>query len=158
MKLSKLAAVWIDLVCISLSATAADTFLVNHSELWNFHKGTNAPQTFWRTIADSALDTSWASGLGGFGYADNTPELALLQTQLADMRREYPSTPEEAFEASIEGAYFADQLATAELHGRIGDHRLLPDRSTGSIQGGWFSSAIMDGYQQANSLCLPGVG
>jgi hypothetical protein len=49
------------------------------------------------------------------------------ETQLADMRREYPSTPEEAFEASIEGAYFADQLAAAELQGRIGEHRLLPD-------------------------------
>ena len=49
------------------------------------------------------------------------------ETQLADMKREYPSTPEEAFEASIEGAYFADQLATAELQGRIGEHRLLPD-------------------------------
>ena len=47
-------------------------------------------------------------------------------TQLADMKREYPSTPEEAFETSIEGAYFADQLATAELQGRIGEHRLLP--------------------------------
>jgi hypothetical protein len=43
------------------------------------------------------------------------------------MRREYPSTPEEAFEASIEGAYFADQLAAAEFQGRIGEHTLLPD-------------------------------
>jgi hypothetical protein len=49
------------------------------------------------------------------------------ETQLADMRREYPSTPEEAFEASIEGAYFADQLAAAEFQGRIGEHTLLPD-------------------------------
>jgi hypothetical protein len=48
------------------------------------------------------------------------------ELQLADMRREYPSTPEEAFEASIEGAYFADQMAAAELQGRIGEHRLLP--------------------------------
>src|SRR5262249_51444524 len=48
------------------------------------------------------------------------------ETQLSDMRREYPSTPEEAFEASIEGAYFADQMAAAELQGRIGKHRLLP--------------------------------
>jgi hypothetical protein len=47
------------------------------------------------------------------------------ETQLADMKREYPSTPEEAFEASIEGAYFADQLAAAEMQGRIGEHRLL---------------------------------
>jgi hypothetical protein len=49
------------------------------------------------------------------------------ETQLSDMKREYPSTPDEAFEASIEGAYFADQMATAEWQGRIGDHRLLPD-------------------------------
>jgi hypothetical protein len=49
------------------------------------------------------------------------------ETQLSDMRREYPSTPEEAFEASIEGAYFADQLAAAELQGRISEHTLLPD-------------------------------
>ena len=36
------------------------------------------------------------------------------------MKREYPSTPEEAFEASLEGAYYADQLAAAELQGRVG--------------------------------------
>ncbi len=37
------------------------------------------------------------------------------------MKREYPSTPDEAFEASLEGAYYADQLAAAELQGRIGN-------------------------------------
>lgn len=51
------------------------------------------------------------------------------ETQQADMKREYPSTAEEAFEASVEGAYYADQLAAAELQGRIGDfphHAGLP--------------------------------
>ncbi len=48
------------------------------------------------------------------------------ETQLDDMKREYPSTPEEAFEASLEGAYFASQMAAAELHGRIGDFKFLP--------------------------------
>lgn len=43
------------------------------------------------------------------------------ETQLADMKREYPSTPEEAFEASIEGAYYSELLAAAELQGRMGD-------------------------------------
>jgi len=37
-----------------------------------------------------------------------------------DMRREYPSTPEEAFEQALEGAYFNVQLANAAKHGRIG--------------------------------------
>jgi len=48
------------------------------------------------------------------------------EIQLSDMKREYPSTAEEAFEASIEGAYYADQLATAELQGRIGQFPAVP--------------------------------
>jgi hypothetical protein len=42
------------------------------------------------------------------------------QTQKADMKREYPSTPREAFETAVEGAYYADALAEAEEDGRIG--------------------------------------
>lgn len=36
-----------------------------------------------------------------------------------DMKREYPSTPEEAFEQSIEGAYYARQFAQIYAEGRI---------------------------------------
>ena len=36
-----------------------------------------------------------------------------------DMKREYPSTPSEAFEASVEGAYFATQMAAVRKQGRI---------------------------------------
>lgn len=43
------------------------------------------------------------------------------EQQLEDIKREYPSTPDEAFEASVEGAYYAKQMAEAELQGRIGD-------------------------------------
>lgn len=42
------------------------------------------------------------------------------ETQRDDMKREFPSTPKEAFEASVEGAYYAVQLATAETDGRVG--------------------------------------
>lgn len=37
-----------------------------------------------------------------------------------EMKREYPSTPDEAFEQSIEGAYYASQLEQAARDGRIG--------------------------------------
>lgn len=37
-----------------------------------------------------------------------------------DMKREFPSTPDEAFETAIEGAYFANELAFARQQGRIG--------------------------------------
>lgn len=42
------------------------------------------------------------------------------EQQGAHMKREFPSTPDEAFEAAIEGAYFAQQLARAREEGRIG--------------------------------------
>lgn len=41
------------------------------------------------------------------------------KTQEDDMRREYPSTPDEAFEQALEGAYYSRQLAMAGKHGRI---------------------------------------
>ncbi|MES0385380.1 MAG: terminase, partial [Hyphomicrobium sp.] len=43
-----------------------------------------------------------------------------METQQEDMKREYPSTPKEAFEASIEGAYYSKQFILAEKQGRIG--------------------------------------
>jgi len=36
-----------------------------------------------------------------------------------DMKREFPSYPQEAFEVSLEGCYYADQMARAEEEGRI---------------------------------------
>jgi len=39
--------------------------------------------------------------------------------QKDDMKREYPSTPDEAFEAAIDGAYFATEMAIARRQGRI---------------------------------------
>lgn len=42
------------------------------------------------------------------------------ETQQEDMGREYPSTPEEAFAASVEGAFYGAQMAKAEAEGRIG--------------------------------------
>ncbi len=44
--------------------------LVNHGDTWRSHKGTNAPQTGWQTVGDAALDGTWASSSGGFGYGD----------------------------------------------------------------------------------------
>jgi hypothetical protein len=41
------------------------------------------------------------------------------EQQDEDMKREFPSTPEEAFEASVEGAYFSRQMAKARTEKRI---------------------------------------
>lgn len=42
-----------------------------------------------------------------------------LESQGEDMKREFPSTPEEAFAAAIEGAYLSTQMATVRRQGRI---------------------------------------
>jgi hypothetical protein len=47
------------------------TALVAHSDIWSFHKGTNAPQAGWTNITDAALNAEWSSGPGGFGYGDS---------------------------------------------------------------------------------------
>ena len=41
-------------------------------------------------------------------------------TQRDDMAKEYPATPEEAFQAAVEGAYYGRELARAREEGRIG--------------------------------------
>ena len=52
------------------SPPSPPTPLVSHGEIWAFHKGTNAPQANWQTIADGALNASWGGAAGGFGYGD----------------------------------------------------------------------------------------
>jgi hypothetical protein len=44
------------------------------------------------------------------------------------MHREFPSTPEESFATSADGAYYSAQLAKLELEQRLGDYPALPGR------------------------------
>lgn len=48
------------------------------------------------------------------------------ETQGGDMRREYPSTPEEAFEQALEGAYFSHEMLAASKQKRIGRFPYVP--------------------------------
>lgn len=41
------------------------------------------------------------------------------RNQKEDMKREYPSTPQEAFEGSVEGAYYGPELGALDSQGRI---------------------------------------
>jgi len=46
--------------------------------------------------------------------------------QKEDMRREFPSYPEEAFDAPVEGAYYTEEFARANDQRRIGDYPYDP--------------------------------
>ena len=52
----------------------------------------------------------------------------------SDMKREYPATPKEAFEQAIEGAIFADDIAIAYKHNRVG---LFPFDKTRPVNTFW---------------------
>ncbi|HXJ59460.1 MAG TPA: right-handed parallel beta-helix repeat-containing protein [Verrucomicrobiae bacterium] len=58
--------------------------LVNHGDSWHFRKGTNEPQADWKTAAEAALDDTWQTGPGGFGYGDGDDA-----TELSDMFNGY---------------------------------------------------------------------
>jgi len=51
-----------------------------------------------------------------------------------NMKREHPSTPEEAFEASVEGAYFGSQMAGLRKNGRI---TIVPHVPNVPVNTGW---------------------
>ncbi|TIO15618.1 MAG: terminase [Mesorhizobium sp.] len=48
------------------------------------------------------------------------------EIQAGDMRREFPSTPDEAFEQALEGAYFSKELLVAAKQKRIGGFPFVP--------------------------------
>lgn len=66
------------------SLSAASTPLVNHTDVWHYRKGTNAPSLDWKTAANASLDATWLTGPGGIGYADGDDA-----TTLSDMRSNY---------------------------------------------------------------------
>lgn len=45
-------------------------YLIQHSNIWHYRYGTNAPQANWKTVSDSLLDNTWLTGPAGFGYED----------------------------------------------------------------------------------------
>lgn len=60
--------------------------------------------------------------------------VAKAELQQDDMKREYPSTPEEAFEASIVGAYYGPQMTKARKEKRIA---VVPHDPLYPVQVGW---------------------
>ncbi len=64
-------------------------------------------------------------------YVKKEETLSLGQGSLSptgqnDMKSEHPSTPDEAFEASIEGAYYGKQMGKIRLENRIGNYPYDP--------------------------------
>ena len=45
--------------------TAATTPLVAQGDSWHYRRGTNAPQSDWKTVSDPGLDATWLTGNGG---------------------------------------------------------------------------------------------
>jgi hypothetical protein len=68
----------------AVSSHAATVTLVNHTDSWQYHKGTNEPAANWKTVDSQNLGSTWLTGVGGIGYADGDDG-----TVLADMRNTY---------------------------------------------------------------------
>jgi hypothetical protein len=74
------------------------------------------------------------------------------ESQTDDMLREFPSNPDEAFSASVEGTYYGPQIAKAESEGRIAKYPAAPryavntawDIGVGDSTAIWFWQFIRD--------------
>jgi hypothetical protein len=88
--------------------------------------------------------------------------------QLGDMKREFPSTADEAFEASVEGAYYGAWIEAAETQGRVGEFKSDPaypvhtvwDIGVGDATAIWFFQILpgevrVVGYFEASGEGLP---
>lgn len=68
-------------------------------------------------------DTAYFDKLEGLGIKLGADQRAWYVKKSAiqgdDMKREFPSSPEEAFEASVEGAYYSRAMATVRKQGQI---------------------------------------
>jgi hypothetical protein len=74
-------------------------------------------------VGETSEDQEYFGKLEGLGIPLTRQQRAWYvkksEQQNEDMKREFPTTPEEAFEASVEGAYFSKQMAKARQQGRI---------------------------------------
>lgn len=69
-------------------------------------------------------DERYFDALAAKHHVELTPEqeawyVKKRETQRDEMKREFPTTEDEAFEASIEGAYFSNEMARVRREGRI---------------------------------------
>ncbi len=95
---------------------------------WQFHFFPWWDEPAYRLDAAGVVIPSWLHDYFG-ELADKygiktTPEQQAwyakkVETLKDDMKREYPSTPDEAFAQSVEGAYYLQQMRFLRKHGRI---------------------------------------
>lgn len=76
------------------------------------------------SVSIGADDERYFESLEAKGIKLTRPQKAWwvkkAETMAGDMKREYPSTPEEAFEQALDGAYFSSQIYAAVKQGRVG--------------------------------------
>jgi hypothetical protein len=106
-------------------------------------------------VIDAGMRRYFDKLANGSGIALRADQMAWYakkaETQLADMKREYPSTPAEAFEASVEGAYFGTEMARAESEGRIGDFKAHPGIKVNITLDIWMSDYTAMWFWQATT-------
>ncbi len=69
---------------IGVNPAPAAVSLVSRGETWQYRKGTNGPQSEWK-LASAALDATWLTGPGGFGFGQTSQETNNCRTLLPDM-------------------------------------------------------------------------
>ncbi len=113
---------------VKVARALEDSGSVLTSMDWKFHFFPWFEDETYRIPAEDVLltveDRAYFDKLAGQGIKLSPEQKAWYAKKAIDqgdeMSREYPSTPDEAFEAAIEGAYFSKQMSRARRESRIG--------------------------------------
>ena len=119
------------------TVAAGPVTLVQRTNLWSLRRGTNEPGANWQTLPDSALDATWATAPGGFGYGD--PAITGELTTLSGMVNVHSTL-------YLRKTFTVGSLADTNLH-----LRLTVDYDDGFV-------AYLDGVEVARRNLTNGVG
>jgi hypothetical protein len=113
-----------DLVALARNLKAQDKTLTNLEPRFHFYAWFDNPEYKLNDedTANTTIPQEISTYLSAFTLTPNQKAWYAAKANIMgdEMRREYPSTPDEAFEGSIEGAFYAEEMLRLRQSGGIG--------------------------------------
>ena len=158
------------MVISSVSMNMLDAQVINHwetavynTDIWHYFVGTTEPDANWRTL--SFDDSSWPTGMGGFGYSDGDDNTIISPTPSVYIRIKFTVEDtsvigEAVFNMDYDDAFVAylndKEIARAGITGTHPAHdQYGSDHEATMYSGGLPSTFILD-KKMLDSCLLPG--
>ncbi|HKK42320.1 MAG TPA: CotH kinase family protein [Bacteroidales bacterium] len=136
---------------------------VFNTDTWHYFVGTSEPDANWRSL--SFDDSSWPTGIGGFGYSDDDDNTVIPQTSSVYIRIKFTVTDtavigEAVFNMDYDDSFIAYlndvEIARAGLTGIHPPHDQYGTNHEATMYSGGFPSTFILDKKMLDSCLLPG--